>query len=121
MALDDLKLLPLFRGSAIVLGGDMAFTVAKRLRFYIGQLKPKLRVVIQTPQEPIDRRALNLIIPNFNDKINKWLERDAICGVLTAVDPNHLTYLCAITGGQTEIILPKIPTAVGELLQQLGY
>ena len=99
----------------------MAFTVAKRLRFYIGQLKPKLRVVIQTPHEPIDQRALNFIIPNFNDKINKWLDRDAICGVLTAVDPNQLTYLCAITGSITEITLPAMPSAVTELLVQLGY
>ena len=41
----------------------MAHTFSKRLAFFIRRLKPRLRVVISTPERFLNHKALNIYVP----------------------------------------------------------
>ena len=103
MANDLLTRLLLRKGAVVVIGGDAAHNVAKRSAFFIRQLRPRLRVLINMPDGPIDHLAVNLIIPSFNVQMNRWLDRDGIGGVITAKAADSFTYIDALSGVTTEI------------------
>ena len=122
MSNDPLKGLPIWRGSAIILGGEMSFTLAKRLAHFIRRAKPRLKTVISTPDKAIDHLAVNLIVPSWNRELNAtWFDRSNLSGIITAKDECRFEYLDSVTGITTKHELPAVPAAVGDLLQQLGY
>jgi len=99
----------------------MTFTLVKRLAFFIRKLRPRLRVRIATPHEAIDHMCVNILIPSLNPAINEYLERDQVSGCIEAISADAFNYTDAVTAETTRITLPKIPAAIGPLLQQLGY
>lgn len=115
----DLGQLPLHRGAVIVIGGEMAHIFSKRLAFFIRRLKPRLRVVISTPERFLNHKAVNLYIPAYSSEINKWLDRSRISGIFNARSAEHGDFIDAVTGEATSLRLPPVPKAATDLLEQL--
>ena len=99
----------------------MAHVFAKRLAFFVRRLKPRLRVIISTPERFLNAKALNIYVPSNSAEINGWLDRAHISGVFNAHSAERADFIDAVSGEATSISLPKTPAAVGELLSQLGY
>ena len=70
----------------IVIGGNSAHTLAKRLAPIARQRWRRLRVVIGTPERMPDPKALTLFVPSYNRDINRWLDRSGVSGVVNALD-----------------------------------
>ena len=115
----NLENLPLQKGAAIVIGGVSAQRVAKRLAHYARQQKPKLRVVIGTPERMPDPKALTLFVPSYNREINRYLDRDGISGVVNALDANRFYFISAMTGETSQHILPPLPKSINDLIDKL--
>jgi hypothetical protein len=79
----DLEQLPLYRGSVLVIGGPMAHCFSKRLAYFVRRLKPRLRVVISTPERFLNPRAVNIFIPSYSREVNSWVNRSNITGIIT--------------------------------------
>jgi hypothetical protein len=120
-SLDCLDTLPLYRGAVIVIGGEMAYSFSKRLRFFVQRLRPRLRVVVSTPERFLDPRAVNIFIPSWNREINSWIDKSGISGVVHARSAEHGDFTDAVSGEATSLRLPPVPKSVDALLQQLGY
>jgi hypothetical protein len=117
----DLENMPLRRGSVFVVGGEMSFTVAKRLAQYARTKHPRLRVVMHTPAAPINPNVMTIISPSYNRTQNAWLQRDEVTGIITSEDGENLKYTNARTGKTTKHQLPPLAREASVLLQQLGY
>ena len=118
---NDLSNLPLRRGAILVIGGPSAHTVAKRLAHHARQKWRRLKVTIGTPERTPDPKALSLIIPSMSRELNRWLDRDGISGVVNALDASRFYFISALTGETSQHVLPSLPCAVSELLEQMGY
>ena len=105
----------------IIIGGNSAHTLAKRLAHIARQRWPRLRVVIGTPERMPDPKALTLFVPSHNREINRWLDRSGISGVINAVDESQFYYVDATTGETTRCEVPALPRTINELIQELGY
>jgi hypothetical protein len=116
-----LENLPLRRGAVIFMGVNLAHTLAKRLAHIASQRRRRLRVVIGTPEQMPDPRALTLFIPSWSSEINRWLDRENVDGVCHAHDASHFTYISAADGETTQYELPALPRVVNELIHELGY
>lgn len=119
--MENLVGLPLDRGAVLAIGGEMAFTLAKRLQYFIGRIRPRLRVVIRSADRAHDPKALNFVIPSYNAQINRWLDRSQVRGVIDAVGSDRFQYTDAVSGDRSTIDLPAMPRNVETLLSELGY
>jgi hypothetical protein len=116
-----LENLPLRRGAVIIIGGNSAHTLAKRLAHIARQRWRRLRVSIHSPERTPDPKALTLFVPSYNSEINRWLDKSGISGVINALDESRFSYVDAVSGETTRYTLPPLPRAVNELIRELGY
>jgi hypothetical protein len=117
--MSNLENLPLRRGAVIVIGGNSAHTLAKRLAHYARQRWRRLRVLIGTPEKTPDPRALTLFVPSYNREINRWLDKSGISGVINALDECRFYFVDAATGETTQYELPALPRAANDLINEL--
>lgn len=114
-----LETLPLHRGAVLVIGGELGDKLAQRIAHQVRRARPRLKVIVATPEKFPSDRALNIFIPCINPKINSWLRKQDVDGVCRAIGTDAFEYTDATTGKQTTVSLP-LPKGVTEIMKTFG-